>query len=45
MNDTFFNQNIAQASNLLEKGNIDRAINIFTARSPSDKVNQGIPVP
>ena len=33
MNDTFFNQNIAQASNLLEKGNIDRAINIFDVLS------------
>ena len=33
MNDTFFNQNIAQASNLLEKGNIDRAINIFNILS------------
>jgi protein O-GlcNAc transferase len=33
MNDTFFNQNLAQASNLLEKGNIDRAINIFNVLS------------
>ena len=33
MNNAFFNQNIAQASNLLEKGNIDRAINIFNVLS------------
>ena len=33
MNDTFFDQNIAQASNLLEKGNIDRASNIFNVLS------------
>tara|TARA_B100001093_G_scaffold408394_1_gene397222 strand:+ start:960 stop:3896 length:2937 start_codon:yes stop_codon:yes gene_type:complete len=33
MHNQFYNQNIAEASNLLEKGNIDRAINIFNVLS------------
>ena len=32
-------------SNNLKGINITRATNIFTARSPNDKVTQGIPVP
>lgn len=33
MHNQFYNQNIAEASKLLEKGNIDRAINIFNVLS------------
>ena len=33
MHNAFLTQNIAQAANLLEKGNIDRAINIFNVLS------------
>ena len=33
MNNTFYDQNLAQASNLLAKGNTERAINIFNVLS------------